>query len=116
MSEDFKLILYMLLGAFALGAVILWITDYLYTRATGKPASERIREQKERAKAPLTKSQYRFRFFLYCTILTFCLAASLFSQDFRGWRRSRPIAYAVAFSWSLIDLIRKRKRQGFADG
>ena len=87
--------------------IILWLVDVWYTKETGKPASERIREQRERAEAPLTKGQYRFRFFLYCTVLTIFLAVALFSQEFRGWRRSRPIAYAVAFSWALIDLIRK---------
>jgi hypothetical protein len=115
-NHDWELPFFVLVGAFGVGVIILWLVDVWYTKETGKPASERIREQRERAEAPLTKAQYRFRFFLYCTVLTIFLAVALFSQEFRGWRRSRPIAYAVAFSWALIDLIRKRNHQGFADG
>jgi len=43
------------LGAFGLGAIICWVGDVLYKRRTGKPASERIRENKELAKALLTE-------------------------------------------------------------
>ncbi len=111
MSEDAKMLLYIFLGAFALGAAILWVTDYLYTMSTGKPASDRVHESKERAKQPLTQGQFRFRFGFYSISLIFWICGLIFSKDFSGFRKIVAIAWIISFGWSLTDLVRRKRRE-----
>src|SRR5215813_10602539 len=89
-DNPFEFMLLILLGAFVLAAVCLWIQDYIYKITTGKPASERLREKSERARIPLTPAQYRFRLAGYL-LITAMFAGLSFSKDYRGWSKLIPL-------------------------
>ncbi len=110
MSNQTLIIVFFAIAS-ALGLLFLWSKDYFYTARTGKPASERIREMKQLANAPISKAQYYGRGFLYLVIFVFWLYGLGWSGDFRRYWKISPIFWMLYAVISFCQLQLKWNRQ-----
>ena len=95
MSYDTKILLLTFIGSLLLALAYLFLKDFLYTKTTGRPASERYRERVARWNRPLTRSKY------ISVSLLFGLATLMFayiagwSGEYRGWSRLIPVGWMI---------------------
>src|SRR5258708_10168209 len=99
------------LGVNAFAVVILCCLDFFYSKRTGKPASERIRERRERQNAPISKVRYLVLSIFYLAFALFSFLAIFYSREYPGWAAIIPMAYAFFSVVMFNQLQTKRKRQ-----
>jgi hypothetical protein len=86
MSFELKITVLTFIGAFALGALLLYFWDHLYTKTTGRPASERVRERIEQLNRPLTLGRYYRAIALYLAACILFAVSFAWGNDFRRGR------------------------------
>ena len=113
MSYEAKILALTFAGTLVLALAYLYLKDFLYTKTTGRPASQRYRDRVARWNRPLTSTRY-----LYASLL-FGLATLIFayeagwSREYTGWSRLIPMGgtiYAGLIFWNFQK--RWRKQQG----
>jgi len=109
-ENPLALTLQVILGAFALGSIYLWIKDRLYVITTGKPASERVRERTERLNAPLTRGQYRFRLVMLATSFVFFVAL-LFTGKYGFWWKVSPLYWGFRSASGFVFTVQRWRRE-----
>lgn len=111
--DDRNLSIFLVLfpSAFGIAALWLWARDYLYTKRTGKPPSERLEEKREAANGPISKAQYYGRSVLYLVGLVLYSCALVWSDDFHGWRRISSILWICFFVIGVYRLQVKWSKQ-----
>ena len=114
MSYETKIFILTFTGAVLLAATYLYFQDLLYTKVTGRPASERVREWKARRYRPLTRPRY-VAYFVVLVLVTLLFAyAAGWSGDYKGWNKIHPLALMTYAAFLLYEL-RKRWRKQQAD-
>jgi len=100
-----------LLAALVGGVLFLWLRDRLYVDRTGKPASERIRDQKERANRPITKVRYLVLSALDVIAIVLFVLALFWSRDYKGWAILIPLCIVLNAGFALHQLQARWRRQ-----
>jgi hypothetical protein len=111
MSFESKLTALTLVSAFALGALLLYLWDRLYTRITDKPPSERVRERLERQNRPLTSGRYWGTSIFYLAGIVLFAYTLGWTTEFRGWGRLVPLGYLCSFAFGMYDLQKRWRKQ-----
>lgn len=109
MSYETKILVSMFAGAIALAALLLWTWDFLYTRTTGKPASERVRERLEGSKRAMSPGAYRTLLSIALLGIVLFAYMAIYSPDYRGWARGLPLALLCSFGVGAYDLWRRQR-------
>jgi hypothetical protein len=113
-SYETKIFIVAFIGAFLLAATYLYFQDLLYTKVTGRPASERVREWKARKYRPLTRSRYVALYVILGLVTLLSAYSAGWSGDFKGWSKIHPLALMIYAAFLLYEL-RKRWRKQQAD-
>ncbi len=111
MNNEIKLTALTLIGSVAVGALLLFLWDILYTATTGKPASERVRERVERLNRPLTSGRYHWTivFYLAAAILFFFSISS--DRDFRRYRWLAPLGWMISGGFGVYSTHKRWRKQ-----
>jgi hypothetical protein len=111
MSYDTKILLLTLAGSFPLAALYLYLKDFLYTKTTGRPASQRYRERVARWYSPLTRRRY-VAFCIFLGLVTLLSAYSVgWSGEYKGWSRLSPLTRMIFAAFLLYSLQKRWRRQ-----
>ena len=95
MSYDTKILVLTFAGSVLLAASYLYVTDFVYTKATGRPVSQRYRDRVERWNRPLTRSRY-ITFSVVSGIGTLASAyVAGWSGDYKGWNKLFPLGWMI---------------------
>jgi hypothetical protein len=111
MSAEIKITALALVGSVALGALLLYLWDRLYIKLTGKPASERVRERKERWNRPLTPGRFRRLFVFYLAFISLCLYTAIWTTEYKSWGRLVLLGWMTSCSYGLYDLLKRWRKQ-----
>ena|SRR5215467_13692837 len=96
MSYETELFVLTLAGSVVVAAAYLYIRDLLYTKATGRPASQRESDRFEKWNRDLTRSRYlTWSVFLGSAILLQAYLA-VWGKDYKGWARLIPIGWMIS--------------------
>ena len=114
--SNLRLFFLILLSAFGVGALLVWLGDLLYTAFTGKSASERLAEQAAERLKRLDQPISHVRYFAMWTFNVLILLVFLFGVylNRRGsvWEMILPCVWIFYSSHSLYQLqIRWHKQQ-----
>jgi hypothetical protein len=95
MSYENKILVLTFTGTLVLALAYLYLKDFLYTKTTGRPASQRYRDRVARWNRPLTRTKYLSVSLLFglATLLSACLAG--WSREYRGWGRLVPVGWTI---------------------
>lgn len=111
MNFETKTFVLVLTGSVALAAFLLYVWDFVYTKTTGKPAGERIRERIERLNRPLTSTRY-------WTAISFYISPWILFFYLLGWghgaQRGRwivPLGWLISTSFALYHLTKRWRKQ-----
>jgi hypothetical protein len=110
MSEA-KIFVLAFAGTFLLAVAYLCLKDFLYTKATGRPAAERYHERLARWSRPLTGGRY-LSFSILLALLTLLLAsiAGLGAEE-KGWSRLSPLGRMVCAACGLCYAQKRWRKQ-----
>ncbi|HEV1994502.1 MAG TPA: hypothetical protein VGR03_09230 [Candidatus Acidoferrum sp.] len=110
MSYDTKILILVFAGSFPLAVLYLYLKDFLYTKTTGRPASQRYRERVVRWYGPLTRRKY-IAFCIFLGLTTLLSAYSVgWSGEYRGWSKLSPLIRMI-FAAFLLFFLQKRWRK-----
>jgi hypothetical protein len=111
MNFETAVIVLTLIGSIALAAFLLYIWDLLYTRITGRPASERVRERIERLNRPLTSGKYWTAISLYLSAWILFIYLLGWEGNFRRGRWIAPLGWLISASFGLYHLKKRWRRE-----
>ena len=100
-----------LAGTIVLASAFLYIQDLLYIKATGRPASERVRERIERQNRPLTRSRSIWLSVLLGAAILLQAYLAIGSNDYSGWSKVIPIGWIVSGSLPFYHLQKRWRAQ-----
>jgi hypothetical protein len=113
-SYETKVLILTFAGSVLLAAVYLYVTDFLYTKATGRPVSQRYRDRVERWRRPLTRRRY-LAFSALCGLGTLISAyVAVWSGEYEGWGKLIPLGWMI-YAGVLFCLLQIRWRRQQAD-
>jgi hypothetical protein len=111
MSYDTKILLLIFAGSFPLAALYLYLKDFLYTKTTGRPASQRYRERVARWYGPLTRRRY-VAFCIFLGLLTLLSAYSVgWGREYKGWSKLSPLMRMIFGAFLLYSLQKRWRKQ-----
>jgi hypothetical protein len=106
-NYDTKILILTFAGSVPLAALYLYFKDFLYTKTTGRPASQRYRERVARWNRPLTRRKY-VAFCICLGLATLVSAYSVgWSGDYKGWSKLSPLIRMI-FGAYLFYFLQKR--------
>jgi hypothetical protein len=111
MNFETKVFVLTLIGAVALAAFLLYVWDLAYTKTTGKPAAERVRERTERLNRPLTPGKYWGSISLYLSAWILFIYLLGWGGDFRRGRWIASLGWLISASFGIYHLEKRRRRQ-----
>jgi hypothetical protein len=110
MNYDTKILILTFAGSVPLAALYLYFKDFLYTKTTGRPASQRYRERVARWNRPLTRRRY-VAFCISLGLVTLLSAYSVgWSGEYKGWSKLSPLIRMISGAY-LFYFLQKRWRK-----
>lgn len=111
MHYETQLYFFTVVGAIALAAIYLYLKDLRYSKRTGRPASERVRERTERLARPLTRGKYiailTFEFSFFAAWVLLLIYGST------GWRRCVPLGFMVVTAMQIYAVTKRQHKEQF---
>ncbi len=111
MNFETRVFAFTLIGSIALAAFLLYVWDLVYTKTTGKPAAERVRERTERLNRPLTSGKYWTAISLYLAAWILFIYLLSWGGEYRRGRWIAPLGWLISASFGLYHLAKRRRRQ-----
>ena len=113
-NYETKILVLVFTGAVLLAVIYLYLQDFLYTKVTGRPASDRVLDWKARRYRPLTRPRY----IAYSVVLVLATLLSAYaagwSGDYKGRSKLFPLVRMI-YAACLLYYLRKRWRKQQSD-
>lgn len=111
MSYENKILILTFTGAVLLAATFLYFQDLLYSKVTGRPASDRVGEWKARKYRPLTRGRYLGWSVLVGSALSIQAYLAFWSREYKGWSKLIPVAWMISGGVPFYHLQRRWRKQ-----
>ena len=116
MNYETKILVLIFTGSVLLAAIYVYLKDSLYVKITGRPASERELDRRERKyHRPVTRPKY-IASFAFLVLVTLLSAYSVgWSGDYKGWTKLFPLTRMFSCAYLLYSLQKRWRKQHEAD-
>jgi hypothetical protein len=111
MSYEGKILVLTFAGTLVLALAYLYLKDFLYTKTTGRPASQRYRERVARWNRPLTRNRYLALSLFFALITAMFAYLAGWSQEYKGWGRLVPLFFMIDALYVFYVLQKRWRKQ-----